>query len=267
MALPAGGETLLFGWLASTAAVTGRFAWSGLLARYPIVFAAVLFSAARLVSFLCLWLTGARPFGRDGYGLVYVTTQPILWALYFLVVVELYGVTLDQFPGIRRLGKLVLLSGVGAVALAAAGLMILDQRAGIDPYPFLGHLALQERSVFTALSAVTVLLLLFIARYRLPVRRNVLILWACFGGYFLSSAVLMTLRWHFGAEFAAIRNLSNAVFYYLALAGATVFLSRAGETESRPMRPLWGGRNRDLETSLSLQLQGFNRTLVKVLKQ
>jgi hypothetical protein len=267
MALPAGGETLLFGWLASTAAVTGRFAWSGLIARYPMVCAAVLFSAARLLSFLYVWLTGARPFGRDGYGLVYVTTQPVLWALYFLVVVELYSLTLDEFPGIRRLGKLVLVSGVVAIALAAAGLMILDQQAGVDPYPFLGYLALQERSVFTALSAVTVLLLLFIAHYRLPVRRNVLILWACFGGYFLCSAVLMTLRFHFGAEFAGIRNVSNAFFYYLALAGATLFLSRAGETQARPMRPLWGGRNRDLEMSLSLQLQGLNRTLSKVLKQ
>jgi len=267
MALPAGGETLLFGCLAGTAAVTGRFISSGLIARYPVTFAAVLFSAVRLLSFLYVSSSGVRPFGHDGYGLVYVTTQPVLWALYFLVVVELYSVTLDEFSGIRRLGNLVLVSGMGAIALAGAGLMILDHRAGVDPYPFLGYLVLQHRSVFTALSAVTVLLLLFIAHYRLPVRRNVLVLWACFGGYFLSSAVLMTLRWHFGSDFASIRNLSATVFYVLALAGATLFLSRAGETEARPMRPLWGGRNRDLELSLSLQLQGFNRTLSKVLKQ
>ncbi len=257
----------MLGCLAGTAAVTGRFVWSGLVVRYPVTFAAVLFSAAQFLSLLYVWSSGVRPFGRDGYGLVYVTTQPVLWALNFLLLVELYSVTLDEFSGVRRLGRLVLVSGMGAIALAGAGLMLLDYRAGVDPYPFLGYLALQQRSVFTALSAITVLLLLFIAHYRLAVRRNVLILWACFGGYFLSSAVLMTLRWHFGAEFAAIRNVSNAVFYYLALAGATLFLSRAGETETRPMRPLWGGRNRDLEASLSLQLQGFNRTLAKVLKQ
>ena len=267
MALPAGGETLLFSCLAGTAAVTGRFLWSGLITRYPVTFAAVLFSAARLLSFLYVWSSGVRPFGHDGYGLVYVTTQPMLWAFHFLIVVELFSVTLDEFSGIRRLGKLALVSGLGAVGLAGAGLMILDHRAGVDPYPFLGYLALQQRSVFMALSAVTVLLLLFITHYRLAVKRNVLILWACFGSYYVSNAVLMTLRWHFGADFASIRNLSGTVFYVLALAGATIFLSRRGETESRPMLPLWGGRNRDLEQSLSLQLQGFNQTLAKVLKQ
>lgn len=267
MPLPAGGQTLLFGSIASAAAVVVRFAWSGLTARYPVTVTCLVFSAGRMAAELYLWSSGIRLFGRDGYGLVYLVTQPILWILYFLVVLELYSVTLDEFPGIQRLGKLVLFSALGAVALACGTLMVVDHEAGIDPSPFLLHLALQQRSVFITLSAVTLLLLLFIGHYRLPVPRNVLILWACFGGYFISSAVLLTLRWHFGADFKPIRDLSNAVFYFLALAGATIFLSRAGETETRPIRPLWGGRSRELELNLSLQLQNFNEALVKVLRQ
>jgi hypothetical protein len=210
--------------------------------------------------------SGTRFFGLDSYGLVYSVAQPVVWTLYFLIVLELYSAALEEFPGIRRFGRLVLFSALAAMALACAGLILLDQRVGVDPYPFLGYLVLQERSVFVALSAVTLLLLLFIGHYRIPVRRNVLILWTCFGGYFIFSAVLRTLRWHFGAEFAPVRNVSNTVFYILALLGATIFLSRSGETEFRPMRPMWGGRNRELEVALSLQLRNLNEALVKVLK-
>lgn len=267
VAFPAGGEVLLYGGLAAATSATCRFATIQGIRRYPITVTCVLFGVARMVSGLYLSRHHTRFLGLDAYGLQYFVTQPVIWALYFLVVLELYSVTLEEFPGIRRLGRLALFSSLAAVGLACASLIVVDTRAGVDPYPFLGYLVLQERSVFIALSAVTLLLLLFIGHYRLPVRRNVLILWACFGGYFLASAVLLTLRWYFGVEFKPIRSLSNAVFYVLALGGATVFLSRSGETETRPMRPLWGGRNRDLELALSLRLQNFNEALVKVLKQ
>jgi hypothetical protein len=267
MALPTGGEIHLAGSLTAASLLVSRLAALRAVGRYPIVASCVVVGALRMASGLYLARSQVRLFGLDGYGLQYVVTQPILWALYFLVILELFSITLEEYPGVRRLGRVTLFSVLGAIALACASLILVDRRAGVDPYPFLGFLALQERSVFIALSAVTLLLLLFIGHYRLPVRRNVLVLWTCFGGYFLLSAGLLTLRWYFGASFAPVRNLSNAVFYIVALLGASVFLSRAGETEKRPMSSLWGDRNREAERALSLRLQDFNNALVKVLRQ
>ena len=246
-------------------AALGRFAVSGLLGRYPATTLALTFSLVRLAA-LGLTRPQLRIFGLDGYGLLYVLTQPILWVLYFLVILELYSRALEEFPGLRRLGQLVLFSALGAIGLACSSLMVLDQRAGIDPYPFLAYLALQERSVYIALSALAILLLFFASHYRLPVRRNLLVLWACFGGYFVWNAALLSLRFHLGADFRPARILLNAVAYDAAVLGVTLFVSRAGETEIRRVRPLWGAGDRNLEAAVSHQLQSFNEALVKVLR-
>jgi hypothetical protein len=264
MKIPAGGEVLLYGGVVCKAALVCRLGGLGLLGKYPAVAVCVAFSVLRGLLLLYLSTTQTRIFRLSGYDFCWVATQPVMWFLYFLVLLELYSRSVEEFPGIGRLGRLMMYSALAAVTLACSTLILWDQRAGIDPYPFIGYLVLQERSVFVALAAVALLMLLFLGHYRLPIRRNVWVLWLCFGGYYLASAVILTLRWHFGAEFAAVRNLSNAAFYFLALLSATVFLSRAGEREVRRLTPLWA--NRDRELALSVQLQGFNDALVKVLR-
>ncbi len=242
-----------------------RLLGSCLARRYPITTIAVAFALARMIG-LGILQPKFRLLGFEAYGLLYVATQPVVWALYFLVILELYSLALEDFPGVRRLGRLALASALGAVTLTCLVLLMVDQQAGIDPSPFLSYLALEERSVFLTLCGVTLLLLLFAAYFRLPVRRNVLILWACFGSYFLVNAALLALRWHLGADFRPLRNVLNPVCYGLALLSAALFVSPAGEIVTRRVRPVWGTRDPDLETALSLQLRGFNEALVKVLR-
>ena len=270
--MPATADILLYVRVLLQVAVVLRLCGLGLAGRYWVLAAGLGVSLARtlgavLLPTMVLHPTGGwRPFGLQPYPLLYVTTQPLLWVLYFLLLLELYSAALEEFPGVRRLGRLVLFSALAAIALACAALISLDERRGVDPFPFLGYLVLQERSVFVALSAVALLLLLFVSYYRLPVRRNVWVLWACWGGYFLSSAALLTLRWYFGLDFRPTRNLSSGLLYDLALLGTTCLLSRAGETEIRSLSPPWGDRSGEVEVALSLQLQNFNQALVRVLK-
>jgi hypothetical protein len=267
MRIPSGGEAFLYAAILAKLAFLGKLGWLGLIARYPATAGCVVFSACRTLGALYLAGNSVRVFGIDGYGLFYVATQPILWAFYFFVVLELYTRALEEFPGLCRLGRLMMFSSLAGIAVASASLILVDERAGIDPYPFLGYLALQERSIFIALSALTLVLLFFLGYFRVPVRRNVWTLWLCFGGYFLFSALLLTLRWYFGAAFAGIRSFSNAAFYLLALLGGIIWLSPAGETEVRFLAPPFGGPRQDLERALSLELQNFNAALVKVLRK
>src|SRR5215471_1572326 len=67
------------------------------------------FSLFRAAASVYLRQTGTRLFGFNGYGFLYVYTEPLLWVLYFLLVVELDSLILEDFPGIRRLGHWVML--------------------------------------------------------------------------------------------------------------------------------------------------------------
>jgi len=260
-------DALWYGGVILQVMLLARLFRLGLIDRYPVLASYLAFDAAQTALRVYLYHSGLRLFGLQGYGLFYFFSQPVLWTLYFLLMLELYSLMLAEFPGFRRLGRLTMYSSLGAVALSCCLLMVLDQQAGFDSYPWLTYLILQERSVFLCLSLLALLLLVFAHYYRLYIKRNVWVLLACLGSYFLVGALLLTLREHFGSSFAPLRNLANAAWFFCALLGALLFVSRAGETEARPLRVTWGRRNQQLEASLFLQLQSFNHVLVKVLRQ
>ena len=54
-------------------------------------------------------------------------------------------------------------------------------------FQFLSYLVLEYRGVFLCLGVLALLLLLFVAYYRLAIRRNVWVLYTSFAGYFLAS--------------------------------------------------------------------------------
>jgi hypothetical protein len=253
--------------IALRAFLLARVLQLGLAKRYPVLTTLLGFMTARSVVSIFLLQAGKQGIYSRAYSWVYVVSQPILWVLYFLFILELYSRMLEEFPGIRRLGRLVLYSALGLTTALCGVLIAVDHQAGRETYPFLAMLVLQERSVFLGLGALTLLLLLFVAHYRLSIPRNVWVLVACFGGYFLGNATLLTLRRYFGDGFMPIRNLVSPLLVLSALSGALILLSKAGELETRPMSRLWKAQDPELEENLAFQLRGFNRALGKVLNQ
>ena len=258
---------LWYGTIAVDAVLVARLRQLGLVRRYPVLFLYGAFELVREALLLYLRLSDARILGLRGYGLVYVVTEPVVWGLYFLLVLELYSRMVEEFPGLRRLGRLAMYSALAGVTAAVCLLMALDRQAGYDEYPWLSYLALQQRGVYLALSAIMLLLLLFVAHYRLSIRRNVWVLCGCFGGYFLSSAILVTLREHYGKVFVdPWRNVLPPLSYLVALLAGVLFVTKEGEQQSRPISVLWARPSAELEAALALRLQGFNQVLVKVLR-
>src|SRR5262245_26472232 len=83
--------------------------------RYPVFVSYLGFATLRSLALALLMTAGkTAAWGVRWYGNVYVFTVPVLWAFYFLICLELYSRMLDEFPGIRRLGRLVLFSALGA---------------------------------------------------------------------------------------------------------------------------------------------------------
>jgi hypothetical protein len=240
----------------------------GLARRYAVLSAFLALTTVRSLVLAYLMRT-ETPVGWSGtaYGWVYVLTQPVIWAVYFLLILELYSRMLEEFPGVRRLGRVVLFSALGTATALCCALILIDRQAGREAYPFLSLLVLQERSVFLCLGALILLLLLFVSHYRLSIPRNVWVLVACFGGYFLANGALLTFRRYFGGDFAPLRNVISPLLLLSALSGALILLSKAGELETRPMSRLWKAQDPELEQTLAFQLRGFNRALGKVLNQ
>jgi hypothetical protein len=258
-------DLLWYSGIAIDIVVAGRLAQLRLMGRYPVLFAYQCVATVRGLVLVVLLHGSRRLLGF--YGPVYFASQLVVWILYFLLIIELYSRMVEEFSGIRRLGNLVLYSGLGIVAAACSILMLSDHQAGFDYYPLVSYLALQLRSVFLSLSALTLLLLLFVAHYRIRIRRNVWILYAFFGTYFVTSAAMFTMRRYFGAAFDPVRNFVGSLSYLCCLSGIAWFLSKAGEAESRPISVFGSKGSQELDAALSLQLQSFNQVLVKVLKQ
>src|SRR5712692_3645186 len=133
--------------------------------RYPIATACLSFSLFRATAVLCLSQMG----NIRAYFWLFYTTQPILWVLYFLLLLEFYSLMLEEFPGIRRLARILLFSGLGTAVTVCSILMILEKPSGSIQAPWLAFSVLQDRSVFLCLSALTALFFLLVSYYRLPI--------------------------------------------------------------------------------------------------
>ena len=260
-------EALLWGGIALKALLLARLVQLKVAGRYRVVAVCLGFSFVRSLGLLYLSRSGARMLGLNGYAVLYVVSQPVLWALYFLVILELYSLMLEDFRGLRRLGQVVALATLGSATAACGALLIVGQGSGPFRYPFLFYLARQEQSVFLCLSVATLAVVSFVSYYRLPVARNLLILCASFGGYFAVSTALWALYQYLGDDFYQSRTLLNGFFFLTSLLGAVVSLTRAGEAKTQPVSVLWGSSNKEIEIDLLLRLQGMNQTLAKVLRQ
>jgi len=255
-------DLLWYSGIALDAALAMRLVALGLVRRYPVLF--VYTCAATVRGCVLASLLHSRKL-LGFYGPAYFVTQALVGALYFLLIIELYSLMLAEFPGIRRLGRIVLFSTLIGVGGGFSLLARVNQQTGTDNYPLLSFLALQQRSIFLALSALALILLLFVVYYQISIRRNVRILYAGFAGYFLADSLMFTLRQYFGDNLGPIRNLVGSSAYLVALMAITLFFSKAGETESQPIS-IFVRRDPELENALALQLQGFNQVLLKALK-
>jgi len=201
------------------------------------------------------------------YAWTYFLTQPLIWIVSLLLVMELFSRTLEEYPGIRRLGRMVVYAGLAFLAAASGILIVLDRQAGFDRYPALSHMAVGHRSVHLVLSAVCLLMLLFFSHYRLSVALNVWTLFAGFGGVFVIETVLFALRRFLGEQFRPVRDLAGAAVFFFCILGVTLFFKPAGEVEKRPFPDLRGVPDPDTQQALASQLQSFNQTLLRVLKR
>ncbi len=195
----------------------------------------------------------------NAYLMTYLFSAPAIWILAYLVVLELYGLILEDYPGISSAGRKAVKYSMALAVLISAIYAIPDLRNTNGPFPIIRIYAVVERSTVLGLLLFLALIQLFLFHYRLRLSRNRMVYATGYAVYFGvaigQDIVLTALGIRVGA---AVSLWTVAVSGAILLAGAAV-LNRAGEVV-----PVLTPESPDSDRArLQQQLTDMNRLLMR----
>jgi hypothetical protein len=129
------------------------------------------------------------------YGGMYMVSNSVLWILAYLVVLELYRLILEDYPGIASVGRKAVTWCMGTAIVVSFAYAIPDLRNTGGPFPILQVYYIVERSTVLGLLLFLVLIQLFLVRYRLrlsPNRRVYVTGYAFYFGIGVAEDVILT---------------------------------------------------------------------------
>jgi hypothetical protein len=165
----------------------------------------------------------------DLYAWVFLYSSPVLWLFAYLVVLELYRLILEDYPGIASVGRKAVSWSMG-LALAVSVLYALpDLKGAPGPSPILHIYFVAERSTVLGLLLFLVLIQIFLIHYRLGLSRNRMVYatgYAVYFGVVVAQDVILTAL---GIQTAGTVGLWTAVLAGLILLAGAALLSSQGE--------------------------------------
>ena len=194
------------------------------------------------------------------YAWLYILSQPLIWFLFILIVLELYSLVLKNHRGIASLSRWTLMAGLG-ISIAISFFTLLPDLHRIEgPYPVLLYYSVIERGIISSLVVFLLLILAFLVLYPVPLSRNLLVHAVVYCVYFLSSTLTLFIR-HM-AGFATTRTVSTMLIGLttLCLMAWIAFLRRTGEVRTIIVGHRW--RPED-EERLVEQLDAINSVLLR----
>jgi hypothetical protein len=174
------------------------------------------------------------PFSQESraYALLYEFSTPVIWLLAYLVVLELYRLTLEAYPGISSVGRKAV-SWSMALALAVSVVYAIpDLRGASGAEPILIRVfPILERSTVLGLLLFLVLIQMFLFHYRLPLSRNRMIYVTGYAVYFGVSMAIDIVWTSFGKQVVGWVSLWIVVGAGLVLVAGAALLSQKGEAK------------------------------------
>jgi hypothetical protein len=196
------------------------------------------------------------------YAHFYYVSTSILWILYYLVVIELYRLIFEDYPGISSAGRKAVTWSMGLAIVISAASAIPSFELTSGPFPRLRMFFVVERSVVLVLLLFLVLIQLFLFHYHLRLSRNRLIYstgYALYFGVTVGSDILLSQL--LGSQAALIFSVAVGIAGALILFAGSILLTREGE--ARAAEPE-SSDNTPERARLQQQLAEMNRMLSKV---
>jgi len=220
-----------------------------------------------LLCFQAFQSAGMMPLNQapNIYGWAYVVTQPVIWVLYIMAVLELYSLALQQHRGIASLTRWVL-SGAILLAVAISALTIpVDLSGPAGESPVLVYYDVIERGLLFSLVIFLILITGFLLWTPLAIRRNIVVHASLCSCYFLASAALLFVRNIKGYE-TVVEGVSIALLVVnnFCLALWVLLLNKRGEETLLMVRRNWQPED---ETRLAHQMDAVNAFLLRSSKK
>ena len=240
-----------------------QFAWAfrlwhlGLLRRYRGLFVYLVATGFFAVSAIILreYAVGGSPVVAI-YSWYWVTTTPVGWILLFVLVLEAGTRMLDGYAGLERLGQIVIYLLMGLTAVLFFCMTVLD----VSVETWRHYWVAQQNAVYAALTGVCFLLFAMAKVFRLPVNRNVKIIFGSLGVLFaLNAGFILLANLGVRLDTATIRPIMGVITLVFTGAG-TILFSQRGEgprtmptLDANPARA--GAALRDVNEALLRVLQ------------
>lgn len=234
------------------ALVAWRLAQLGLASSFRWFFCLCLFEPVRLA------VATPIPRGTNAYGYYYFATQPIVWTLFIVIILDLFRSVFSEHPAIYTLSRKALTACiVTSVTIAVATLGFELRDPGVQT-GFFETFLVAERTVALSLVVFVLLLMLILSWFPVPINRNALAHAVIFSFYFAAKAALFFSRNLFGVSFTRAANVGLLSVVVICLVAWLVFLVR--QQDAKIVR---SGVRRDPEAEerLMQQLNAINETL------
>ena len=242
-------------WLAVLAAhivLVMRLVQEGLTRRYRMFTTFLLAETAQNCVLFSL------PWNSNEYAWTWILSEALISLFYLLVLLELYGLVLEGYPGIATTGKRAMLGSL-ALAVVISGFTLMGDISNQgEKYPELVFLTAIERGLLFSLVLFLLLIAGFLVYYPVPLRRNVIVHATVYFLYFFGSAASLFYRNVTGHEVGTVANFAGVIVSVLCLGAWICLLDGEGETlaSAEPKRP-----PRDDEQRVMEQLNAINAAL------
>ena len=215
-----------------------------------------------LLCFQALQSVGTMPlYSRTNlYAWAYFLTQPVLWLLYVLAVLELYSLALRKHPGLASLSRWFVLGALLVSVSVSALTLSADLSGSAGKFPILEYFSVFERGVTFSLVLLLLLITGFLLWSPISIRRNIIVHASLYSAYFLASSALHFLRniqgdWLVDTVSVALLSANAACLLLWIL-----LLNKRGEEVVMVVRSRWQPED---EVRLARQMDAVNSFLLK----
>src|SRR5437899_4451416 len=174
--------------------------------------------------------------GSAIYQNIWWNTQPIVWVLYVLIVLELCSLIFKEYRGIQMLGRWAIWGSlIIAVALSSISLMPTWRNLRPEAVLFQRYLMI-ERGIDFALVILLLLILGFLLSLPIPLSKNVVIHCILYSAFFMSNTMGILLVNVTGAYISLVVSITLQGVSALCLLAWLIFLTREGEVKKVVLR-------------------------------
>ncbi len=244
-----------------------RLRRQGLQRVYRVFAFYLLFRAARSVAlavlpWACYGLWG-RPYGQfenNVYAYLWTLTEPLVWVLQVLVVLELYSLVLQNFKGIASVGRWVLLTGLTVAIVLSSVTLPSELSHSAQHYTILRGYFVVSRALDASLVIFLLFITAFLAWFPVPLHRNVVLYSMVYALYFITDTLAKLASNLLGASAWSTVNIAGNCVDLLCLGVWIAFLNRTGEAQKVVVGHAWTERH---EEQLIGQLAAINSSLTR----